>query len=204
MPARPASRVLRWLAALTTVMVLGGCALPRMIDSEVQSFVGTPPAAAGASYRFERLPSQQALATTQDEIEALAEPALERAGLVRSDTQARYSVQVEIRVSQYPNPSARQPRWSGAIMTGNGMLWYPAVQVVLEPPWYRHTVRLLMRHLPSAQVAYESTASFDGPWSDSANLLPVILEAALRDFPNPPAGQRKVVIELPSGNTRER
>jgi hypothetical protein len=39
---------------------------------------------------------------------------------------------------------------------------------------------------------------FEGPWSDSANLLPVLLEAALRDFPNPPAGVRKVTIELPA------
>ena len=28
----------------------------------------------------------------------------------------------------------------------------------------------------------------DGPWSDTRNILPALLEAALRDFPNPPAG----------------
>jgi proline-rich tail region repeat protein len=46
-------------------------------------------------------------------------------------------------------------------------------------------------------VVYETTASFDGPWVDSAHLLPTILDAALQGYPNPPSGPRKVVIELP-------
>jgi hypothetical protein len=62
--------------------------------------------------------------------------------------------------------------------------------------WYRHAVRLLLRDTTTAQVVYETTASFDGPWADSVHLLPAVLDAALQDYPHPPLGPRKVVIEL--------
>jgi hypothetical protein len=52
-------------------------------------------------------------------------------------------------------------------------------------------------------VVYETSASFDGTWSDSANLLPVLLQAALQDYPQPPAGSRKVNIELPGGPAQQ-
>lgn len=185
-------------------MLLSGCALPRMIDSEVESFAGSPSAVAGATYRFERLPSQQAQGAAQDRLETLAESALSAAGLVRNDAQARYSMQVDARIVQYPGVAQHQPRFGGGVMVGTGGFWYPSAYVMLEQPWYSHTVHLLMRDLASTRVAYESTARFEGPWSDSANLLPAILEAALRDYPNPPPGPRKVVIELPSDRSQAR
>lgn len=202
MTPRPATpRIWRWLGTGAVALLLAGCALPRMIDSEVESFVGTPGAVLGASYRFERLPSQQAQGLAQDRIEALAEPALERAGLVRTAVQPRYSVQIGVNVLEYIRPSVRQPRWGGYIMGSTGAPWYPGIgggiMLSMEPPWYSHTVHVLMRDIASAQVVFESTARFEGPWSDSANLLPAILDAALRDYPTPPPGVRKVVVELP-------
>lgn len=183
-------------------LLLGGCALPRMVDSEVESFVGTPAAVTGAAYRFERLPSQQAQGgTAQHQIEALAEAALGRAGLVRDDTHARYSVQVEVKVLQFQPAPRRQPHAGAPFAAADGRLYYPAPLLVLEPPWYSHTVHFLLRDLASTQVAYETTASFDGPWSDSANLLPTIMDAALQGYPNPPQGLHKVVIELPPRST---
>lgn len=199
-----APRTLRWLTAVVASVVLGGCALPRMIDSDVQSFVGTPAAVAGATYRFERLPSQQALGAAHEHVEALTEEALGRAGLVRNDTQARYSIQVALNVVQFQPAPRRQPHFGGPYVAANGTLFYPGPLLMLEPPWYSHTVHLLMRDTHTAQVAFESTASFDGPWSDSANLLPAILEAALQGYPNPPPGPRKVVVELPSKGSETR
>jgi hypothetical protein len=198
MPTRSASRALRWLTAIVASLVLGGCALPRMIDSDVQSFVGTPAAVAGASYRFERLPSQQAQGAAHERVEALAQEALGRAGLVRDEAHPRYSIQVEVSVLQFQPAPRRQPHFGGPYIAADGALFYPPPMLLLEPPWYSHTVHLLMRDVSTAQVAFESTASFDGPWSDSANLLPIIFEAALRGYPNPPPGPRKVVIELPA------
>lgn len=199
-----APRTLRWLTAVVASVMLGGCALPRMIDSEVESFVGTPSAVSGSTYRFERLPSQQSQGAAQDHIEMLAESALGRAGLVRNDAQARYSMQVEFKIVQYPHVPQHQPRFGGGIMVGSGGFWYPSAYVMLEPPWYSHTVHLLMREIATTRVAYESTARFEGPWSDSANLMPVILEAALQGYPNPPPGPRKVVVELPAKGSEAR
>lgn len=65
-------------------------------------------------------------------------------------------------------------------------------------PWYRHRVHLTLRDSTTSQVAYETTAVFDGPWRDTLNLLPPMLEAALKDYPMPV--QRKVVVELPAAN----
>jgi hypothetical protein len=192
-----ALRTLRWLTAIVASVVLGGCALPRMIDSEVQSFAGTPAAVAGATYRFERLPSQQAQGAAHERVEALADVALGRVGLVRNDAHARYSVQVEVAIVQFQPAPRRKPHFGGTYIAADGTLFYSAPMLLLEPSWYSHTVHLLMRDTGTAQVVFESTANFDGPWSDSANLLPAILEAALQGYPNPPQGLRKVVIELP-------
>ena len=184
------------LLASLLCLSLVGCALPRMIDSEVESFTGSMAAQKGASYRFERLPSQQTDRVAQDRIEQWAEAALGNASLVRNDAQARYSAQVNVKVQAYQRAPQQSPRLYGPFLNADGTLWFPAQFMHLEPPWYRHTVHLLLRDIASGQIVYETTASFDGPWSDSAAILPVIFEAALRDYPAPPAGPRKVVIEL--------
>lgn len=192
------TQIRHWFTAGIAALLLGGCALPRMIDSEVESFVGAPAAVSGAPYRFERLPSQQAQGgVAQHQIEALAEAALGRAGLVRDDTHARYSVQVEVKVLQFQPAPRRQPHLGAPVRAADGTFYYAAPLLLLEPPWYSHTVHFLLRDIASAQIAYETTASFDGPWSDSSNLLPAIMDAALHGYPNPPQGLHKVVIELP-------
>jgi len=53
-----------------------------------------------------------------------------------------------------------------------------------------------LRDSGTGQLAYETAAVFEGPWSDTLNLLPPMLEAALKDYPLP--GNRKVVVELPA------
>jgi len=62
---------------------------------------------------------------------------------------------------------------------------------------------VLLRELASGQVVYETSATFDSTWSDSNNLLPVLMQAALQDYPQPLAGPRKVNIELPAGPAQE-
>lgn len=201
--------------ALLLVLVLGGCAAPRMVDSEVQSFTAPVPAVRPALVRFERLPSQENTAA-QDQIEALAVRALAKVGLTpaalvsgaisgtaAAAPSARYAVQVSAQVSAIQSPYGGSvggsvgaaawwrhgdPRWSGFGLD-------------LQPTWYRHAVRLVLRDSSSGQVVYETMAHFDGPWADSGNLLPVVLDAALQGYPNPPSGARTVVIELPDAVT---
>jgi len=200
------------LLAAAALLALGGCAAPRMIDSDVQSFVRGDPPARPASYRFERLPSQTDAA--QDQLEALAAAALAKvdltaaplvsgaiAGTAAAAPSARYAVQVSAQINAIVSPynaprmgfflGHRQDRHLGS----HG--GFGSFGLSLEPSWYRHSVHVLLRDSQAGQPVFESSASFDGPWTDSGNLLPVILDAALQGYPNPAAGPRKVVIELP-------
>jgi hypothetical protein len=200
------------LLAALTALLLAGCAIgPRLIDSDVQSYTATVPAQRPASYRFERLPSQGD-SDAQDRIEAMAVVALAKvdltpaplvsgavAGTAAAAPTARYAVQVSVQISAMVSPYD-SPFYGG--FWGHGRPW-SGFGIPMEPSWYRHAVRIVLRDSASGQVAYETSASFDGPWADSARLLPVILDAALHDYPNPPPGPRKVITELPGSTPEE-
>jgi hypothetical protein len=188
-------------AVVAAAALLTGCASTRMIDSNVRSFAGTAPAATGASFRFERLPSQRDGDATTERIENAATQALERVGLVRNDSKALYSAQITVDAVQgVRNPYARDRFLGGSsvvVGTGGIMLGFGPMFGMEQQAWYAHSVRVLLRDIASTQVVYEASASFEGPWSDTLNLLPAMLEAALRDYPNANPIPHKVVVELP-------
>jgi hypothetical protein len=207
MTARSVSRLLAVVVTAALALSLAGCAMPRMIDSDVQSFTSVEPAVRPALYRFERLLSQ-GNTPEQDGIESLAAVALAKVGLTRAPLvsgaisgtaaaapTARYAVQVRVQISAIVSPYS-DPYYGGFWGRRDSRRW-GVLAMNMEPSWYRHAVRLLLRDSVSGQVVYETTANFDGPWADSARLLPTILDAALQGYPNPPGGPRKVVIELP-------
>jgi len=197
------------LAALALV-VLSGCASMRLIDSDVVSVAAVPPGMTlqGAKYRFERLPSQlnnpeAGLAEQQ------AQAAMTAVGLVRDDAAASLSVMVGFSGTQYmADPWGRPigPGWTpyGNLSIGSGMGVGLGSHVGLgvgmrfpPPTHYRREVSVVMRHLTSGQVVYETRASHSGPWRDSEPIFTALFQAALAHFPNPPAGPRRVNIELP-------
>ena len=194
-PMGVAARALRFVVAVLLVPALTACALPRMIDSDVSSFIGKPAPTKGASYRFERLPSQTE-SERQNRIEEVAARALTAAGLRADNAQAQLAVTVTVQTEQFSRAPQRLPH--GGLFFGTDGFFGSGFMLTIEPPWYRYTVQFLMRDLASAQVTFESKAMHEGPWSDGANLLPLVMEAALRDYPNPPNGPRRVVIELPA------
>ena len=204
---RTPARFLQAAVWAALVLGLGGCALPRMIDSDVQSFTAAVPAVSPALYRFERLPSQLDGAL-QDQTEALAAQALAKVGLTpaalvsgaiagtaAAAPSASYAVQVGVQVSAMDSPYPHAT--VGGFWGLHGLHQRSSLALVMEPPWYRHAVHIVLRDSATGQLAYETRASFDGPWADSAKLLPAILDAALNGYPTPPTGPRKVVIELP-------
>jgi len=186
-------------ALLFVVTLLTGCSGMRLVDSQVNSFA---PASvpAGSRYRFERLPSQQAN-PAQDRLERMAEQALAQVGLTRDDQAARYSVQVSAtqRAQQLvlDRPALGwNLGWmfgNGGISVGNGML-FPGLDARTS---YWREVGLVVRERASQAVVFESRAVHEGPWSDSEAILSAMLDAALQGFPNPPAGERRVNIEIP-------
>ena len=193
------------LAWCMLVLLLSGCATSRMIDSEVQSYSGSAPAVTPATYRFERLPSQ-AQSEFQNQLELAAEKALATQGLTRGDSAPRYSIQVALRVEQYNRYPYHPNRQLGFMGSEPGLPWgtspFYSPLLSMEPPWYRQVVHIVLREAANGQVAFESTAAHEGPWSDTSNLLPALMDAAMREYPA--AGSRKITIELPNpGQTKK-
>jgi len=188
-------------ALFFVVLLLTGCSGVRLVDSQVNSFA-LKPLAAGASYRFERLPSQQADTPAQTQLEVMAEHALAKAGLRRNDNAPELLVQLRVTQRLEHNSADTLPfGWQlgarvgrhGALGLGGGSL-FPGLA---DLPSYWREVHLTLREVASGVVVFESRARHDGPWSDSAAILPAMLDAALQGFPNPPAGERRVPVEIP-------
>jgi len=197
------------LATLLLVLVLAltGCSGMRIVDSDVTAFATTtrpPPLTVPASYRFERLPSQQALPGPTAAFEALAEPALAQAGLRRDDAGALYAVQLDLRTFRDPQAPWDDPRYLAGVarpypFIGRfGILQrHYALDLRFDMPYYRRELTIVVRRLSDSVVMFESRARHDGYWSDDEAVLPAIVRAALQGFPMPPPGPRRVVIEIP-------
>ena len=186
-------------ALLFIVLLLTGCASNRLIDSQVNAFAPQP-VPTGSAYRFERLPSQQDN-SAQDQLEAFAEEALAQVGLKHDDGHAAYSVQVSA-TQRAQSVAVDRPTigWNLGWMFGNGGIsvgsggLFPGLEAHTN---YWYEVGLIVRHRASQTVVFETRATHDGPWADSAQILPAMLAAALQGFPHPPAGVRRVDIEIP-------
>ena len=199
----------RAFSALLLVATLSGCATSWVVDSDVKSFSSIDTVPPGATYRFERLPSQQANAERQASLEAMAGAALEQVGLRRDDANPRYTAQVSARVNATLSPWADPWLWDGPFGYGYGYYgygrrwygggWYGAPLIPpAANPWYEREVSVVLRELGSNRVVYETRARNDGPYTSSAAVLPVMFQAALQGFPKPPEGERRVNIELPA------
>jgi len=187
-------------ALLIGVFLLSGCASVRLVDTQVSSFAPKV-IAAGASYQFERLPSQLADPVHQARLENLAERALSKVGLRRHNN-APLSVQVTAvqRQENTMNQGGVGIGWGLGWVFGNGAIsvgrhggMFPWVE---SQTTYWRQVSLIMRNASGA-VVFESHASHEGVWADSDTVLAAMLDAALQGFPTPPAGVRRVNIEIP-------
>ena len=117
-------RLVLILAAALAAAGLAGCATGYLLDNQVQSYSHLSTIPAPATYRFERLPSQQAMNPQQTELEALADGALHKAGFRRDDASPRYSVLVTARaqrtLSPYSDPWDYGWGWGGVGGVGGG------------------------------------------------------------------------------------
>ena len=181
-------------------VALSGCATNYVLDNSVQSFSNLAALPAQPSYRFERLPSQQAF-PLQTQLELMADPFLFKAGLRRDDAAPQFSVQVTARTQRAQSPWADPwdgwggfggwGRWGGWDRHGFGGP-FPR----MEQPWFHREVDIVIRELPSNRVVYETHAANDGPWRDNASVFPAMFDAALQGFPKAPAGVRQVNVKV--------
>jgi len=203
---QPKARRIHVAVAAVALALLSGCSTMRLVDSDVVSVAAVPPGMnlQGAKYRFERLPSQ-VHNPEAGVAEQQAQAAMTAVGLVRDDAGASLSVMVGFNGTQYPaDPWGRPiaPGWTphGSISIGSGFGSHIGLGMGMRfppPTHYRREVSLIMRDLKSGQVVYETRANHAGPWSDSVPIFATLFQAALANFPNPPAGPRRVNIELP-------
>ena len=209
------------LIALACTLLLSACSGLRVVDNDVASFAqwsnATPPAP-GSSYRFERLPSQQSglpqsgisgMELSQDQIEAIARTALDKVGWLNNPQAAAFNVQVSA-TTRYTqrNPYNSGPAYGGfggfggsGISLGGGtagsFIGFSFPLGMSESPLYMREVSIVVRDAASNAVVYESKATHSGVWRDAPSVLPAMFEAALQGFPNPPAGARRINIEIP-------
>jgi hypothetical protein len=193
-------------ASLAAALVLTGCATGYRLDNQVESFSQLQGLPAQPTYRFERTLSQQA-DPAQQALEALADPALHRAGLRRDDAAPRYSVQVAARVDRTLSPYVDP--WGGWGWPGGWGLGFGGRGVGIgfggpfprgDSYWIHREVSITMRELGSNRVVYETRAVNDGPWMDNQSVLPAMFDAALQGFPTPPPGPRRVDIQVGARN----
>lgn len=208
------NRALGTLSALIATLalaLLGGCATSWTVDSDVTTFSRITAPASPASYRFERLPSQQNNAAAQASLENMAELALARVGLQRDDTAPRYSAQIDASVSVQYSPWVDPWVYGG----GWGPRFYPYPRAyggygyygygwpgagwfgpAAAAPWYVRHVSVVLREVPGGQVVYETRAQNDGPYSTNEPILQALFDAAMQGFPNPPVGPRQIDIVI--------
>ena len=195
-------------------MLLSGCSGIRLIDTQVRaaSTLSDPASLQGASYKFERSPLQpapnsvpgQPANTVVDAFETQAEQALSQVGLTRNDDAATLTVLLGLRLTPYLVDNGMRaygaPYAYGAWGTGRryGRLGFGMGWGSRFPPstLYRHELQILMRDVRSGQLVYETQAVHDGPWADS-HIVPALLSAALKNFPQPCTPECRVNIEIP-------
>lgn len=217
----------RMAAAAGALLALSGCASVFLVDNQVQSYArwadrptpsgaATPIPQAPQVYRFERLPSQQdsRSGAGQDELENLAALSLAKVGWTpaAAGVTAPWTVEVTagtLRLPRAPWESPYDGYWGGGfgpgfgfpgrdhVVTGSGQIIYAPLFLRMDTPYYKREVSLVIRHGASGRVVYETRSAHDGRWNSSKPLWTAMLDAALRDFPVPPAGLRQVNIEVP-------
>lgn len=193
----------KMLWSLAALLLFSGCASVRLIESDVNSYSQWPASRSAGSFRFERLPSQQAQAAEQAAVEAAALPALEKAGfsLAAADQAVDFLVQVASALTRYDRAPWDDPYpwgWNSGFFYGGR--YHRGASLGLSfhipQPYYVREVSVLVRDARTQQVLYETRARHDGRWADDA-VRATLFEAALKDFPRPAVSPRRVRIEIP-------
>ena len=195
------TRQLGTLVLCAAAALLAGCAGPRRVQSDVSSYSTLSALPSPPTYRFERLPSQQAHAGAYAAIEAQAEEALAKVGLRRDDAHPRLIALLGAeggytmpRNWPYYSPDPFYGRWG----MGYGGRWGMGMSWMMDAPptLYHRKVSLVLRDAATQQVVYETSALYEDVWTNDPAIYGLLFEQALSGFPRPPQGQRTVSTEV--------
>ncbi|WPB56482.1 DUF4136 domain-containing protein [Xylophilus sp. GOD-11R] len=196
------------LFLIAAAAALAGCSTTRLVDSDVQSFSSLPAVPVGATYRFERLPSQNTMPVQQNMLEAVAQQSLERVGMKHDEASAAFSVQVGMQAQRRVEYDPFGPGFGGYYGGGFGPGWrrggyygggfygYPYGRFP-DRVIYAQQVGLTVRDLASGRIVYETHAAHDSLYPADTQVLTVMLDSALFGFPQAPAGVRRVNVQIP-------
>jgi len=193
-------------AAIVVAAALGGCAALNTVTAEVATYGDWPAGRAPGRYAFERLPSQQAQAARQAELENAAARALEAAGFTAAPdaAQADVIVQIGARISRMELSPWDDPlwwRWGGGYWRSPGWRSHSRVGFYanFNTGWYtryERNVAVLLRDRASGTPLYEAHAQTDGTTAGDNALIAAMFEAALKDFPaSGAANPRQVSVQ---------
>lgn len=195
----------RWLLTILvslSALWLAGCAGTPTLVSQVSTYGSWPVGRAPGTYVFERLPSQQAQAQLQSQLEAAAEPALAAAGFRKVDKAELADVGVQLSAQSREENNVRyDPFWGGGRFGWGG--WGGGyggfgLSMRMDPTWIQVQAGILIRDRRSNAVLYETHAKHDTTTRFDMGLMPALYEAALKDFPHPAVSPRMVTITLPA------
>jgi hypothetical protein len=203
-PKEIAMRRRNWVF-LAALAVLSGCSTVRLVESDVTSYTSWPESRTPGSFTFERLPSQQARPDIQARLEAVALPALQKAGLRPVDEGGKGDLTVQVGLAEtryyYNDPFYPYPFYGPGYFHGARYgYWGPGAafgfSAYAPVPYYTYDAGVLIRDARTQQVVYETHAKYEGYWADDA-IRAVLFEAAMKDFPRPALSPRRVAIEIP-------
>lgn len=191
------------IAGATALLAAAGCAGLDTVAVEVSSQGDWPAGRKPGRYAIERLPSQQSQTVEQERIEAAALPALAAAGFVPAPLdEADFVVQVGARRFELARRDPYGPfywRSDWWFYGGHRPFFHgPGLGYghVADFPDVQREAAILIRDRRGQRIVYETRATLVTRWSSDA-LLPVLFDAAMKDFPQQALSPRTVVVPLP-------
>ena len=209
-----------WALGAMALLGLTGCASltgPATLTADVASYGEWAPERKPGTYVVERLPSQQAQADLQAQLEAAAAPALAAAGFTpaASGTEPELVVQLGVRATRIEASPWHDPLW----WRGSHPLWRPGPGLVGRPLWpwphagwfgpshdlwrrpaVEQEVALLIRDRRSGKPLYEARAATEvmARGTQERAALAALFSAALKDFPATGLNPRTVTVPWPA------
>jgi hypothetical protein len=195
-------------AIILIALSAAACSTVRRVDSEVLALSRLDsPVAPVASWRFERLLSQQNLNPEAAKRQALLETSVAQTLASKGfagqagGADSTYSVQIIHRIARVDLPGWDDSPLGFGLPARDYLVTRSGALVPLpraphhETPWWLYEITLLVRD-KSGLVVYETRARHRSRFSNDTVIVPALVQAGMDSFPKPSEGVRWVHIDV--------